>query len=84
MTEDEMPYGSTLVKNTEFSVPLQYDRRFIEDALAEKLGHYYHALQENDAAEFSAVLLYTTNDICIHEKDIFVFILNNHCPDGLQ
>lgn len=56
MTEDEMPYGSTLVKNTEFSVPLQYDRRFIEDALAEKLGHYYHALQENDAAEFSAVL----------------------------
>ena len=56
MTEDDMPYGSTLVKNTDYGVPLQYDRRFIEDALAEKLASYYHALQENDAAEFSAVL----------------------------
>lgn len=56
MTEEDMPYGSTLIKNTDFSVPLQYDRRFIEDALAEKIGAYYHALQENDAAEFSALL----------------------------
>ncbi|MBR3417554.1 MAG: hypothetical protein IKG82_02555, partial [Oscillospiraceae bacterium] len=56
LTEDEMPYGSTLVKVGELAVPVQYDRRFLEDALVEKLAAYYHALQEKDSEAFSALM----------------------------
>ena len=65
MTEDDMPYGSTLVKNTELAVPMQYDRRFIDDDLAKTVAAYYHAIQEQDDAEFAGVLfpLYHTYEM---------------------
>lgn len=52
----EMPYGSTLTLDTGLPVPMQYDNRFIDSALAETMAHYYHAIQANDAEEYSAVL----------------------------
>ena len=56
MTADEMPYGSTIIKKTDLSVPIQYDRRFLDDELVSTLASYYHALQEKDTAEFSALM----------------------------
>lgn len=55
-SEYEMPYGSTLTLDTGLPVPMQYDNRFIDSDLAEAIAHYYHAIQANDPAEYSAAL----------------------------
>ena len=57
MTMDEMPYGASLTANTSLPVTVQYDNRYLEDGLAQKISAYYHALQEQDAAEFTSTLL---------------------------
>ncbi|MBQ8921005.1 MAG: hypothetical protein IJ060_02460 [Oscillospiraceae bacterium] len=54
--QSELPYGATLSLNTQYGVPVQYDTRYLEDGLIEAIGHYYHAIEKNDAAEFSSVL----------------------------
>lgn len=52
----DMPYGSTLSMNVNTSVPMQYDNRFIDSELVDKIAAYYHSVQENDAEEFASVL----------------------------
>lgn len=53
----DMPYGSMLTANTALPVSVQYDSRFLEDGLVQKISSYYHALQAQDAAEFTAAQL---------------------------
>ena len=50
--EADMPYGSTISMDTQKSVPMQYDNRFVDDALAEKLAEYYFSVQENDVEKY--------------------------------
>ncbi|MBR3267640.1 MAG: hypothetical protein IKI58_02775 [Oscillospiraceae bacterium] len=57
ITESDMPYGSTMTVNKQYSnIPIQYDRRFIEEELVETIAKYYHALQENKTEDFAASL----------------------------
>lgn len=48
----DMPYGSTLSMDIDRSVPMQYDNRFIDSELVDKIAAFYHAVQENDPAEY--------------------------------
>lgn len=54
--QDDMPYGATIVKNTERDIAVSYDKRFLDDGLVDQIFAYYHAVQTKDAAEFSAAL----------------------------
>ncbi|MCQ2417241.1 MAG: hypothetical protein MJ071_05450 [Oscillospiraceae bacterium] len=57
VTEDEMPYGATVIVDKNYAVPMQYDNRFLNDpALLKTISSYYHAIQDADAAEFSSLL----------------------------
>ncbi|MDE5792605.1 MAG: hypothetical protein K2H66_03670 [Oscillospiraceae bacterium] len=49
MTEDELPYGSTMRENkTSFSVPMTYDRRFVEEEQVIAVANYFASIQNQD------------------------------------
>lgn len=54
--KDALPYGATLVKETERGIAISYDKRYLEDALVDQIYMYYHAIQTKNAEEFSAVM----------------------------
>lgn len=54
-TEDELPYGSTMRENkTGFSVPITYDRRFLNEEQMAAVANYYSAVQNQDAGLYLA------------------------------
>ncbi|MDE6656989.1 MAG: hypothetical protein K2J88_00195 [Oscillospiraceae bacterium] len=49
MTEDELPYGSTMRENkTSFAVPMTYDRRFVEEEQVIAVANYFASIQNQD------------------------------------
>lgn len=58
VTQDQMPYGATITTNASaYPMAMQYDNRFLEDALIARLADYYDAIQTQDAARYAAVQL---------------------------
>ena len=55
ITEEHMPYGATLVKSVDRTIAMQYDDRFVTPHMADTVHGYYLAVQENDAAAFTAL-----------------------------
>lgn len=55
-TQDDMPYGSTVVNDMERDIAVSYDKRFLEDGLVDQIYAYYHAISAKDAAEFTSAL----------------------------
>lgn len=53
---DDLEYGATLrTDRGSYPLPLQFDKRFFEDAALTTLANYYYAIQTNDAALFRSV-----------------------------
>ena len=44
--EKDMPYGATLVAANNFSIPIQYDKRFLTQKLLSKVADYYKSAQQ--------------------------------------
>lgn len=53
---EDLPYGATITYNPAAAVPMQYDKRFIDEKLQDTIAAYYYAVQTNDAEKFSAAL----------------------------
>ena len=56
ITSDQMPYGSTVSEDTSRSMTISYDKRFVEDALVEKIYTYYHAIESKDGEALGSVM----------------------------
>ena len=58
ITENEMPYGSTLVKKIADGKPtLQYDDRFVPEECLDTVVKYYDCIAQNDVETFKAIQL---------------------------
>ena len=57
-TEDELPYGSTMKsdKNSD-SVPMTWDKRFLDEEQVKAVSDYIAAIQNNDPALYESVAL---------------------------
>jgi len=55
-SEELYPYGTTLTFSKTTAVPIQYDKQYLDDSLAEAVAKYYHSIAANDAKEFSESL----------------------------
>ena len=55
-TSDEMPYGATFATDSSRDIALSFDKRFVDDALADKIYTYYHSIQEKDGEAFGSVM----------------------------
>lgn len=53
---EDLPYGATLTVDKSREIGIQFDRRYLEDNLLDVIIAYHHALQTNNAEEFSACL----------------------------
>ena len=56
ITEEQMPYGSTVTEDSSREFTMSYDKRFLEDALVDKIAGYYRAIQERDGEAFNALM----------------------------
>ncbi|HAG14339.1 MAG TPA: hypothetical protein DCG49_10850 [Ruminococcus sp.] len=54
-TED-MPYGATITCDTDLPIAIQYDNRFMDQDLAEKVVSLHESIQEKDPEQFTATL----------------------------
>lgn len=64
---DDLDYGATMRDNTDYAIPVTYDKRFLEDAEVEVLASYYSAIQDQDADLF---------DECVAEFYIDYYLEN--------
>lgn len=48
--EKDMPYGATLVAANNFSIPIQYDKRFLTQKLLSKVADYYKSVENTDVS----------------------------------
>lgn len=54
--EEDLPYGATMrLEKDRFSVPVQYDRRFLPDGAVQVVSDYYLSFQTQDLALFESV-----------------------------
>ncbi len=57
-TEEELPYGSTMKSDkNSYSVPMTWDRRFIDDEQIKTVSDYIAAIQNNDPELYESVAL---------------------------
>ena len=57
-TEEELPYGATMRSNkTSYTVPMTYDRRFVNEEQVKAVADYLGAIQNNDAELYESVAL---------------------------
>lgn len=54
---EDLEYGATMRTDDSYAVPLEYDKRFLEDGELDALANYYAALQNQDEALFSSCVL---------------------------
>lgn len=54
---EDLEYGATMRKSTDFSVPVEYDKRFLEDGELKTLTDYYASVQNEDLTLFSSCVL---------------------------
>ena len=66
MDLEHYPYGSTLVEDTSRSMTISYDKRFLDDALVEKIYTYYHSLESKDGEAFGSVMFPLYHDYQLH------------------
>ena len=66
MNLEQYPYGSTLVEDTSRSMTISYDKRFLDDALVEKIYTYYHSLESKDGEAFGSVMFPLYHDYQLH------------------
>lgn len=92
ITENEMPYGSTLVKKVADGQPtLQYDDRFVPEDCLDVVLKYYDCIAKNDVETFKAIQLplyhdyqlktvlegkYTDEDILANTHDELVYYVS--------
>jgi len=65
-TEDELPYGATMKSNkTSYTIPMTYDRRFVNEDQVRAVADYLGAIQNRDAELYESVALplYTTYQV---------------------
>ncbi len=46
---ESLEYGATMRDNTDYSIPVEYDKRFLEDGEVEALVNYFTSIQTEDA-----------------------------------
>ncbi|MFR9195675.1 MAG: hypothetical protein ACLVK8_10200, partial [Ruminococcus sp.] len=51
---EDMEYGATMRDDTSRAVPLEYDKRFLEDGELDALANYYGSIQNEDVALFQS------------------------------
>ncbi|MCQ2435261.1 MAG: hypothetical protein MJ062_08500 [Oscillospiraceae bacterium] len=56
-SEDQLPYGATIVVDKNYPISIQYDRRCLDEALMARVVDFYNAIQTQDAEKFKAVQL---------------------------
>ncbi len=56
IAEEQLPYGATISSDSSRSMTFSYDKRFLDDALVDKLYTYYHAIETKDGEAFGSVL----------------------------
>ena len=54
---EQLPYGATVSEDASRSMTISYDKRFLDDALVEKIYTYYHAVETKDGNAFASVML---------------------------
>ena len=84
--EKDLPYGATLVEDkTTYSIPVEYDRRFVPVKALETAVRYYQTIQDRDAAAFEALQFPLWHDYYL--KDVLggeftdAAILENTCKE---
>ncbi len=65
-TEEDLPYGSTLVMDSEHTITAQYDRRYVEGGVVDVMIRYYTAIRNKNADEFHAVQFPLFNDFMLN------------------
>ena len=51
---EDLEYGATMRDDTSRAVPLEYDKRFLEDGELDALANYYGSIQNEDVALFQS------------------------------
>ena len=54
---EDLEYGATMRRDTNYAVPVEYDKRFLEDGELKALADYYAAIQNEDVPLFSHCVL---------------------------
>lgn len=54
---EDLEYGATMRKDTNYTVPVEYDKRFLEEGELKVLTDYYAAIQNEDVTLFSGCVL---------------------------
>lgn len=54
---EDLEYGATLRDSTDYAIPVEYDKRFLEDDELKVLTDYYAAIQNEDQTLFSSCVL---------------------------
>lgn len=66
--EEDLPYGSTLVLDSEHTITAQYDKRYVVPGAVDVMIRYYTAIRNKNADEFHAVQYPLFNDFML--KDV--------------
>lgn len=53
-SEEEMPYGATMKKVNSFVLPIEYDRRYLNDEQLTVITNYLYSIQTKDAELYTA------------------------------
>ncbi len=54
---EDLEYGATMRDSSDYSIPLEYDKRYLEDAELKVLTDYYTAIQQEDSETCDNVVL---------------------------
>ncbi len=54
---EDLAYGATLRESEDYSIKIEYDKRYLEDAELKVITDYYTAIQQEDPDACSAVVL---------------------------
>ena len=53
---EDLPYGSTITEDSTRNITIAFDKRFLDDALLDRIASYYESIQNRDAEAFKSVV----------------------------
>lgn len=81
---DDLEYGATLrTDQGGYSIPLQFDKRYFDDAALTTLANYYYSIQTNDATLFRSIqqecfLNYVINEVYDNQFTVEELVQASH------